>query len=944
MAISMGSEFMLHKGVSQVAPDKTPALSYNSQLHVVRVDLSRGVALQSSLPPSDLIERARSKLEKIQNEGKIDFFEIYEDCLETVWHALRESENLSDDTKISLTLAAGAPIIEGLQVVNSTVDKPGVLVSTSAPIDLKKIPIEWIRFSILKVAKENFIHETLFKPHLSSALLRIAAGDVLDHFLIESRSDLPTFSTKDRPFSVFANRKRFEAVAYIHDLNAMQSEPAIDRLCALAGKAVDKLQSDGAPDLLVLKSEMTKVIRLASSGPERLGIGMPLPVLAAMTDLSKLLTKKFLDFAVSEDKMTVVISDFDLDVYEDPEFEISKDFIINQLKKSDLKGEVTDKDLAILIESASKRENLEGQVASRGIVPVTGSDPYIHLVYQDAPKLTSENETINIRESQQRSIVQAGQMVAEIRYNNPEVIGMNVLGQAIQPEPGPSMEVILGEGVQQLQPGKFFAECGGVPQCEEGNKISLIKSHVHEGDVNLKSGNIYFDGPVEIKGSVDTGSLVRVKGPLKIYGSVTGGTVISKEPIEVVESIVTGSQGKVVCSTHIKADFIENSIIECDGSVVVMKSLVSSDVVAGDYIHALAPDGVIGGGTIMCRNLVAAANVGFTKGARTTLIIGVDHRVVRRTKIREKRLQNLLEAQERYKREFRELTQKKEGQLTMKHKQLKEVLKEKMTNVRPLIESLAEMLENMKSEMTYNEDAMVAATNVFAANCKVEVGGQGVVLESDTMAVGISGRKRRDSHLCTYDEIKSEIERTLAGASVGENSSANSSKPSVPAPKTAAEQPTNPEASEASSPEISSSDTVSETSAAAVEGSDAADVQASEGTQLSEESDEEPSTPVSMSDESASESSESISAAETEHSADQSDDQADDQAESQVGNQSDVHSDSSSASETGDVVIQNNDAGLGAENVTQETPASSEPNDPSSSDSQNQQEDTPKAS
>jgi hypothetical protein len=75
-----------------------------------------------------------------------------------------------------------------------------------------------------------------------------------------------------------------------------------------------------------------------------------------------------------------------------------------------------------------------------------------------------------------------------------------------------------------------------------------------------------------------------------------------------------------------------------------------------------------------------------------------------------------------------------------------------------------------------------------------------------------------------------------------------------------------------------------------------------------------------------------------------SDDQADDQAESQVGNQSDVHSDSSSASETGDVVIQNNDAGLGAENVTQETPASSEPNDPSSSDSQNQQEDTPKAS
>ena len=191
-------------------------------------------------------------------------------------------------------------------------------------------------------------------------------------------------------------------------------------------------------------------------------------------------------------------------------------------------------------------------------------------------------------------------------------------------------------------------------------------------------------------------------------------------------------------------------------------------MVAGDYIHALAADGVIGGGTILCRNMVAAANIGFTKGARTKFIVGVDHRVIRRTKIREKRLQNLIEAQERYKLEFRELTQKKDSQLTLKHKQLKESLKEKMTNVRPLIETVTQQLEILKTSMTYNEDALIAATNVFAANCQVEVGGQGVVLEADTMAVGISARKRRDSHLCTYDEIKSEIERKLAGSPVSE--------------------------------------------------------------------------------------------------------------------------------------------------------------------------------
>ena len=745
---------------------KSPVLSYNSQHHVVRIELSRTMALGSSKPPSDLIERARVKLEKVQSDGLIEFYDIYEDRLESVWFALREASEASDNLTVSVIFAAGCPVVEGLTVINSDIDKPGVLVSTAGPIDTKKVSMEWVRARILKVAREHFIQDSLFMPHVNSALYRIAAGDTLDKFLIESRTNSHNFSGKEKPFSVFVNRLRSEAVAYIHDLHAMQSGPAIDRLCALVNKAVDKLHSSGSPDLLILKDEITAAIRAASSGPEQVGIGMPLALLAAMPDLSKTLGKKYLNFSVSEDKMTAFIAEFDPEVYEDPEFQITEDFIQNQLRKSDLKGHLPEKDMAELIDASRKRENLDGRVAARGLLPGVGADPYIHLVYKDAPKVSLDGDIINMRDMQQRSIVQAGQLVAEIRYLKPEVIGMNVLGQPIQPEPGPSMDVVVGDGILQLQPGKFFAECGGVPQCDDGNKLSLIKSHVHEGDVNLKSGNIYFDGPVEIKGSVDSGALVRVKGPVKIYGSITGGTVISKEPIEVVESIVTGSQGKVVCSTQIKAAFIENSTIECDGSVVVAKSLVSSDVVAGDYIHALAPDGVIGGGTILCRNMVAAANIGFTKGARTKFVVGLDHRVVRRTKIREKRLQNLIEAQERYKLEFRELAQKKDGQLTLKHKQLKESLKEKMTNVRPLIELATQQLETVKSSMTYNDDALIAATNVFAANCQVEVGGQGVVLEADTMAVGISARKRRDSHLCTFDEIKSEIERKLAGSPV----------------------------------------------------------------------------------------------------------------------------------------------------------------------------------
>jgi len=747
-----------------VSTGRSPALSYHAQHHVVRLELTRADALKSQTPNSDFIQRATAKLEAVKAQGKIEFYDIYEDRFQSVWTALRNAESQPESTMISFVLAGGAPRIKGLTITDAGEQKPGILISTTVPIDVTSIPVEWIRATIFNFAKQKNMMATVFMPHLQSALLRIAAGEVLDKVHIAFRDDIPQTQADGKAFTVIANKTRHEVCVFVYDLPGLQSDPALDRLAGVVGKAIEKMKDSGSGEILVLKNEMANIIRSAMVGPERIGFGMPVAVLAAMPPFSAKAIKKFLSFDVAEDKMSATVSKFDPKVYSDSAFKMTREFLAQQLLLSDLQGDLSDELYAQLQEAVSKRENLDGKVAVNGREAAAGAEPYLHFNYKEAPKPAETDAIINIRESQQRAIVQAGQFVAEVRFATPAKIGMNVIGQPILPPAGPNLEVGVGEGISQKEPGKFYAEYGGVPTYEEG-KLGLVKSHVHEGDVNLKSGNIYFEGPLEIKGSVDVGSVVRVKGPLKVYGSITGGIVISKEPIEVVESIVTGPQGKIICSTQIKADFIENSNIECDGSVVVTRSLVSSDVVAGDYVQALAPDGVIGGGTIMCRNLVAAANIGFAKGARTKFIVGVDHKVVRRIKIREQRLANLNAALERYKKEFRELSQKKDAQLTSKHKQLKETLKEKMANVRPLIEQVALQVESVKASMTYNEDALIAATNVFASNCQVEVGGQGVVMEADTMACGISARKRRDSHLCTYDEIKSEIEKKLGGSS-----------------------------------------------------------------------------------------------------------------------------------------------------------------------------------
>lgn len=748
-----------------------PALSYHAQQYRVRLELTRAVALTSALPPADLITRARNKLESVKKEGKIDFYEIYEDKLISVWNALRSANEYPMNQVIGFTLAAGAPKIDGLTVTGSPPPNAGVSITTTKVLDLKTIPREWIRATILRVATDSKIQGGLFLPQLQSAIIRLYSGEKLEKFLISSATAVPPVSLQGKPFTVLANKSRGEIIVFIDDVVSVQNEQAIENICTSVRQSIEKLKASGVARMRFLKSEMISCIKAGINAPERIGIGLPLAVLAAIpadpaTAASKPPAKKYLNLKVSDDKMSATITVFEMKHYNDPGFKISTEFLDEQLKLNNIKFGLSEDIVSELEDAFAKRENLSTKVVARGKLPVTGTEPYLHFVYKDAPLQAEGGGPINIRDAQQRSFVQKGQFIGEVRYAKPAEPGMTVLGQALPAPDGEALTINVGDGIEQREPGKFYALSDGVPKFEE-NTLSIATMLIHQGDVNLKSGNIYFDGPVEITGTVEAGSVVRVRGPLKVNGSIIGAFVSSKEPIEVIESIVTGENGKVICASHIKADFIENSNIECDGTLTVNRSLISSHVVAGPYIRAMAADGVIGGGTIICRGLVLSANIGFAKGARTYFVVGVDNKVMRRIKIREKRLADLIASLERYKNEFRELAQKRENQLTAKHKKQKESVKKKMAQVRPMIEKATQVVEEVKTTMTYNSEALIAASNVFAANCTIEIGGQGFVMETDMIAAACTARVIRDTHLVTFDEMKSEIERKLGEVSSG---------------------------------------------------------------------------------------------------------------------------------------------------------------------------------
>lgn len=784
-----------------MAISNTPTLSYHAQQFRLRVEMTRAQAIATPTCPPEIIKRARSKLEGILAEGKIAFFDLYEQKLADIWEKLRAAEHIPLNHSIGFTLAVGAPSIPGLIIEKGPNDKSAVFVSVANGSPVKTWLKEWVRTTILHKARELGISDTLSMAQVQSCLNRITVGEAVQQYPIPLFKVFAFGDLGTKAFGIVSNKARGEIAVVVNDLAAFRDAKTLETVHASVLQNVEKMKAVSPGQYRYHRQDLLDCVASALSGPEILGFGMPILVLAvtavftpqsasvaasssnsrgsmsphpvATNAAAAPSIPKYLHFLVSDDRISATITDFKTALFQDPKVKFDRAWFETQLKASGIVYGLHDDIWNKLEETWNARESLEGLLAAQGTLPVPGADPYLRLVYKEAPEVSDASKVIDIREAQQRMLVQAGQLVAERRFKTEPIVGKTVTGSLIAP-PQVENKMKVGQGISQNEPGKYFATTDGLPVYDQ-DTLSVSKVFVHSGDVNLKSGNIRFDGPVEIKGSIDSGATVDVKGPLIIHGMIRGGFVYSKEGIDVKQGIVTTETGLVKCKGNLTASFIENSQILCSGSLTVTKAILNSRVFVGRTIIVTSDDGIAGGGLISCRDALVANNIGFPSGARTKLVLGADVRTLHRVSLREARVQKLKDTADRYRLELRELSGKKDAQMTVKHKERKEKLLKLIGKLKRIQENADTALIAAQGSVTYNSGALCVAHKRLSSNCDVEIAGQTVIIQTEMLATAISGKKRRDSHLCTAEEVKLEIDRLIAGS--------NSAVAAAPTPK-----------------------------------------------------------------------------------------------------------------------------------------------------------------
>jgi hypothetical protein len=178
-------------------------------------------------------------------------------------------------------------------------------------------------------------------------------------------------------------------------------------------------------------------------------------------------------------------------------------------------------DFAALKEIVEKAEG-QFQIVARGEKAQEGKDGFIEFLIN--PKIEKisygeEKEWVDYRERYRFPTVQKGDRIALIHPPVDGIPGQSVTGKITLPRAVKSVKIKCGEGAALQENGKGILAFKDGRLVVSGNCIKVANLLVHNGDVDLESGNLRFNGNVQIYGNIRERMRVETRGDLYVDGN-----------------------------------------------------------------------------------------------------------------------------------------------------------------------------------------------------------------------------------------------------------------------------------------------------------------------------------------------------------------------------------------------------------------------------------------
>lgn len=277
---------------------------------------------------------------------------------------------------------------------------------------------------------------------------------------------------------------------------------------------------------------------------------------------------------------------------------------------------------------------------ARAQMPVQGRNAIIQYNFDanktSMPKM-AEDGSVDYHSLDMIERVTEGQLLATLVPEVNGTEGKSVSGNPILPAKVRKLVLKHGKNIHlsenQLE---MYSEVSG--------NVTLINdtvfvSNVYEvpADVGPSTGDIDYDGSVEVKGNILSGYTVKASGDITVNGAVEGAVLIAGGKIVLKRGMQGMGKGSMEAGSDIISNFIESANITSGGKII-SDAIMHSNVVAQDSILVHGKRGLIAGGKARSSMRIETKVVGSTMGTQTELEVGYDPSIIDRYNAIEKNI------------------------------------------------------------------------------------------------------------------------------------------------------------------------------------------------------------------------------------------------------------------------------------------------------------------
>ena len=264
-------------------------------------------------------------------------------------------------------------------------------------------------------------------------------------------------------------------------------------------------------------------------------------------------------------------------------------------------------------------------VVALGKEPRHGTDAYIKYYFNTdvhAQPTLKEDGSVDYFHLNMINPCKKGQLLAEIIPEDEGEYGTTIQGAKIRPRQVKKAHLEFGHNIEISEDRRK------ITSMVDGH-VSMVDTKVFVSDVyevenvDLSTGNIDFEGSVQVKGNVSSNFSIRAGGNVIISGVVEGAYIEAGGNIIIARGMNGMAKGSLKAGGNIVAKFLENTTASA-GGYVSTESILHSDVTASTEIQVTGKRGFITGGHVRAGQKIEVKTLGATLGAPTVVEVGVD--------------------------------------------------------------------------------------------------------------------------------------------------------------------------------------------------------------------------------------------------------------------------------------------------------------------------------